>query len=55
MLDAARHDVVLHRPQLVRDTVDDERLHPAQDEPELLVRMAVQRHRRARLELDQVH
>jgi 2-iminobutanoate/2-iminopropanoate deaminase len=34
--------------------VDDERLHPAQDDAELLVLVTVQRHRGARLELDQV-
>ena len=52
MLDAAGKDVALHRPELVRDAVDDERLHPAQDDPELLVLVAVQRDDRAGLELE---
>ena len=34
--------------------VDDERLHPLEHDPELLVRMAVERHGRARLEADEV-
>jgi reactive intermediate/imine deaminase len=38
----------------VRFPVDYERLHPAQDDAELLVLVAVQRHGRTRLELDQV-
>ena len=38
----------------MRLPVDDERLHPAQDDAELLVFVTVQRHRRTRLELDQV-
>jgi 2-iminobutanoate/2-iminopropanoate deaminase len=54
MLHSARQDVALQRTQLVRDAVDDERLHPAQDDSELLVLVAVQGHGRARLELDQV-
>src|SRR5438552_16520358 len=36
------------------DAVDDGHLDAAQADPELLVRMAVQRHLRARLELDHV-
>ena len=54
MLDAAWKDVGLERLQLVRDPVDDERLHALEDDPELLVRMAVQRHGRAGLEADEV-
>ncbi len=54
MLDAARQHVALHGLQLVRDAVDDERLHASQDDSELLVLVTVQRHGRARLELDQV-
>jgi 2-iminobutanoate/2-iminopropanoate deaminase len=54
MLDAAGENVALHWAELVRFSVDDERLHPAQDDAELLVLVAVQRHRGARLELDQV-
>ncbi len=55
MLDAAGEHVRLERPQLVRDPVDDEGLHALEDDPELLVRMAVRRHRGSRLEADQVH
>jgi 2-iminobutanoate/2-iminopropanoate deaminase len=54
MLHSARKDIALQRSQLMRDPVDDQRLHPSQDDPELLVLVAVQGHRRARLELDQV-
>jgi 2-iminobutanoate/2-iminopropanoate deaminase len=54
VLNAAREHVPLQRAELVRFSVDDERLHPAQDDAELLVLVAVQRHRGARLELDQV-
>jgi 2-iminobutanoate/2-iminopropanoate deaminase len=54
MLDSAGKDVALQRSELMRDAVDDERLHPADDDPKLLVLMTVQGHRRARLELDQV-
>jgi 2-iminobutanoate/2-iminopropanoate deaminase len=54
MLDSAGKDVPLQRPQLVRDAVDDERLHPTQDDTELFVLVAVQGHGRAGLELDQV-
>jgi 2-iminobutanoate/2-iminopropanoate deaminase len=54
MLHSAGKNVALHRSQLVRDAVDDERLHPSQDDPELLVLVAVPRHGRAGLELDQV-
>ena len=54
MLDTAGENVALQRAELVRFPVDDERLHPAQDDPELLVLVVVQRHRGPRLELDQV-
>jgi 2-iminobutanoate/2-iminopropanoate deaminase len=54
VLDAARENVSLQRAELVRFPGDDERLHPAQDDAELLVLVAVQRHRGSRLELDQV-
>jgi 2-iminobutanoate/2-iminopropanoate deaminase len=54
MLHTAGKDVSLQRSELVRDAVHDERLHPAQDDSELLVLVAVQGHRRSRLELDQV-
>jgi succinate-semialdehyde dehydrogenase / glutarate-semialdehyde dehydrogenase len=54
MLDAAREDVRLERPELTSRAVDDERLHPLQHQPELLVRVAVERHRRSRLEPDEV-
>ena len=54
MLDAARENVALQWAELVRFPVDDERLHPAQDDAELLVLVAVQRHGGARLELDQI-
>jgi 2-iminobutanoate/2-iminopropanoate deaminase len=54
MLHSAGKHVALHRSELVRDAVDDERLHPSQDDPELLVLVTVQRHGRAGLELDQV-
>jgi 2-iminobutanoate/2-iminopropanoate deaminase len=54
MLDSAGKDVALQRSELMRDAADDERLHPADDDPKLLVLMTVQGHRRARLELDQV-
>jgi 2-iminobutanoate/2-iminopropanoate deaminase len=54
VLDAAGENVALHWAELVRFSVDDERLHPAQDDAELLVLVAVQRYGRTRLELDQV-
>ena len=54
MLDAAGKHVSLERPELVWLAVDHERLHSAQNDAELLVLMAVERHRRPRLELDQV-
>src|SRR5512133_549704 len=41
VLDSARKHVALEWPQLVRNTVDDKRLHPAQDDSELLVLVAV--------------
>jgi 2-iminobutanoate/2-iminopropanoate deaminase len=54
VLDAAGENVPLQWAELVRFPVDDERLHPAQNDAELLVLVAVQRHGRTRLELDQV-
>jgi len=54
VLDAAGENVALHWAELVRFPVDDERLHPAQNDAELLVLVAVQRHGRTWLELDQV-
>src|SRR6266540_3627754 len=54
MLHPAREYIALHRSQLVGNAVHDERLHPTQDDAELLVLVAVQRHGRAGLELDQV-
>jgi 2-iminobutanoate/2-iminopropanoate deaminase len=54
MLHSTRQHIALERPQLARNAVDDERLHPPQDDSELLVLVAVQGHGRAGLELDQV-
>ncbi len=54
MLNSAGKDVALHWSQFVGHPVDDECLHPSEDDPELLVLVAVQGHGRARLELDQV-
>jgi succinate-semialdehyde dehydrogenase/glutarate-semialdehyde dehydrogenase len=54
VLDAAGQDVCLERPELVRDAGDHERLHALEDDPELLVRMAVERHDGAGLEADEV-
>jgi len=54
VLDAAGEHVALQRAELVRLPVDDERLHPAQDDAELFVLVAVERHSGAGLELDQV-
>ena len=54
MLDAAREDVRLERLELVRDSVDDERLHPLEDDPQLLVRVAVHGHGRAGFEADEI-
>ncbi len=54
MLDPAGEDVALERAELVRLTVDDEGLHPAQDDAELLVLVTVQRHRCPGFEIDQV-
>jgi 2-iminobutanoate/2-iminopropanoate deaminase len=54
VLDAAGEDVALERAELMHFPVDDEGLHPPQDDAELLVLVTVQRHRGARLELDQV-
>ena len=54
MLDASWQDVRLERAELVRDAVDDQRLHALEHDPELLVRMAVEGDGRARLEADEV-
>ncbi len=54
MLYAAGNDVPLHRAEFVRLAVDHERLHSAQHDPQLLVRVAMERNGRARLELDEV-
>jgi 2-iminobutanoate/2-iminopropanoate deaminase len=54
MLDAAGQHVPFERVEFVRHSADDERLHPAQHDPELFVLVAVQRHCRAGIELDQV-
>jgi 2-iminobutanoate/2-iminopropanoate deaminase len=54
VLHSAWEDIALQRPELVRDAVDDERLHASEDDSKLLVLVVVQRHRRARVELDQV-
>jgi hypothetical protein len=54
MLDASGQDVRLERAELVRNTLDDERLHAFEDDPELLVRVAVEGNRRAGLEADEV-
>jgi succinate-semialdehyde dehydrogenase/glutarate-semialdehyde dehydrogenase len=54
VLDAAWEHVRLQRLELMRHAVDDQRLHPFEDEAELLVRVAVGRHGRAGLEADQV-
>ncbi len=54
VLDAAREDVALHRPEWVLDAFDDENLGTSQDDSKLLVRVAVQGDDGAGLELDQV-
>jgi 2-iminobutanoate/2-iminopropanoate deaminase len=54
VLDTPGEHVPVQRTELVRHPAHDKRLHPPQHDPELLVLVAVQRHRRARLELDQV-
>jgi succinate-semialdehyde dehydrogenase/glutarate-semialdehyde dehydrogenase len=54
VLDAAWKHVRLERPELVRDAFHHEGLHPFEHDAELLVRVAVQRHGRVRLEPDQV-
>jgi len=54
VLHAAREHVALEGAELVRLAVDHERLHPAQDDAELLVLVTMQRHRGPRLEFDQV-
>ena len=54
MLDAAGKNVALQRAELVRFPVDDERLHPTQDDAELLMLVTVQRDGGSRFELDQV-
>jgi hypothetical protein len=54
VLDAAGEDLGLHRLELVRLSVHDERLHPLEHDPELLVRVTVEGHDGARLEANQV-
>jgi 2-iminobutanoate/2-iminopropanoate deaminase len=54
VLHSSGQHITLERSELVGNTVDDERLHSPQDDSELLVLVAVQRHGRAGLELDQV-
>jgi 2-iminobutanoate/2-iminopropanoate deaminase len=54
MLHSSRKHIALEWSELVWNAVDDQRLHSPQDDSELLVLMAVQRHGRPRLELDQV-
>jgi hypothetical protein len=54
VLDTARQDVALHRSQRVLLAVDDQHLHALEDDAELLVLVAVDRHGGARFELDQV-
>ena len=54
MLHSSGQHVTLERAELVGNAVDDERLHSPEDDSELLVFVAVQRHRCAGLELDQV-
>jgi 2-iminobutanoate/2-iminopropanoate deaminase len=54
VLDAAGENVALQRAELVRFPVDDERLHTAQDDAELLVLVTMERHGGAGLEVDQV-
>ena len=54
MLDTAGQDVGLERTELVRCAIDDQCLHPFEHDPELLVRMAVERDRRPGLEADEV-
>lgn len=54
MLDPAWKDVRLEAPELVCHPVDDERLHSVENDPELLVRMTMERYRRTRLEADEV-
>lgn len=54
VLDASRQDVRLELAELVGNAGDDQRLHPFEDDPQLLVGMAVERDRCARLEADEV-
>jgi 2-iminobutanoate/2-iminopropanoate deaminase len=54
MLDSSRKHVALERSELMWNAVDDERLHPAQDDAELFVLVTVQRDGRSRFEVDQV-
>jgi 2-iminobutanoate/2-iminopropanoate deaminase len=54
MLHSSRKHIALEGSKLVWNPVHDERLHPAQDDSELLVLVAVQGHGRTGLELDQV-
>jgi len=54
LLESRQVGAVLDDLALVRDAVDHERLHPAQHDAELLVHVAVERHGRAGLELDEI-
>jgi 2-iminobutanoate/2-iminopropanoate deaminase len=54
VLDTAGENVALERAELVRFAVDDERLHPPQDDAELFVLVTMERHGGAGLEVDQV-
>jgi 2-iminobutanoate/2-iminopropanoate deaminase len=54
VLDPSGQHVTLHRPELMRDAVYDQRLHSPKHDPELLVRVAVQWNLGAGIELDQV-
>ena len=54
MFHPSRKHIALERSELVWNAVDDERLHSPEDDSELLVLVAVQGHRCAGLELDQV-
>jgi 2-iminobutanoate/2-iminopropanoate deaminase len=54
VLDPAGEDVALHRPKRMLDAVHDQHLHARKNNSELLVWMAVKRHDRTGLELDQV-
>src|SRR6185503_1367453 len=54
MLHSAGQDVALHRPHRMLRAVDDQHLPPAQHQAELFVLVTVERHARARCELDQI-